>query len=268
MKGKDRESPRGVSRMVVVAALAAALFVAGVQAGRPEVIAKVEPAVVAIGTFLKTRRPPSIIRGTGFVVGDGRQVLTNSHVLPSTSSMKPFEQLSVFYGQGDRTRRLAARVVARDAEHDLALLRIEGAALPVLALADGALPRVGEEYLFTGYPIGMVLGLYPVTHHAMVSSITPIAIPASTGGELSPARIRRLKNRFMVIQLDGTAYPGNSGSPLYDPQEGRVVGILNSVLVKGSKENVLRDPSAISYAIPIRHAFRLLQKAGDQGSRQ
>ena len=268
MKGKDRKSLEQASRMAVLAGLMAVFFAACVQAGRPEVIARVEPAVVAIGTFLKTRRPPSVIRGTGFVVGDGRRVLTNNHVLPSASSMKPFEQLSIFYGQGDHTRRRLARVTARDPEHDIALLRIEGAALPVLALAEGALPRVGEEYLFTGYPLGMVLGLYPVTHRAMVSSIAPIAIPATNGGELSPARIRRLKNRFMVIQLDGTAYPGNSGSPLYDPQDGRVVGILNSVLVKGSKENVLKDPSAISYAIPIRHALHLLQGAGGQGGRQ
>ena len=48
----------------------------------PDTIEKVKPAVVAIGTFQKTRRPPSIFRGTGFVVADGLHVVTNAHVLP------------------------------------------------------------------------------------------------------------------------------------------------------------------------------------------
>jgi S1-C subfamily serine protease len=48
----------------------------------PDTIAKVKSSVVAIGTFQKTRRPPSVFRGTGFVIGDGLYVATNAHVLP------------------------------------------------------------------------------------------------------------------------------------------------------------------------------------------
>ncbi len=57
------------------------------------------------------------------------------------------------------------------------------------------------------------------------------------------------KSPFMVFQLDGIAYPGSSGSPLYDPETGIVYGIVNMVLVKGKKESALTDPSGISYAI-------------------
>ena len=55
-----------------------------------------------------------------------------------------------------------------------------------------------------------------------------------------------------VFQLDATAYPGNSGSLLYDPETGEVVGIINKLFVKESKEVVLEKPSGITYAIPVR----------------
>jgi S1-C subfamily serine protease len=67
----------------------------------------------------------------------------------------------------------------------------------------------------------------------------------------------RLEKKFMIYQLDITAYPGNSGSPLYDAHSGEVVGILNKVFVKESKEKVLEKPSGISYAIPIKYLLQL-----------
>jgi serine protease Do len=64
-----------------------------------------------------------------------------------------------------------------------------------------------------------------------------------------------------VFQLDATAFPGNSGSPLYDPATGEVVGILNMVFVKGTKESALTQPSGISYAIPSNFLIELLARA-------
>ena len=65
--------------------------------------------------------------------------------------------------------------------------------------------------------------------------------------------------RIPVMQLDGTAYPGNSGSPLYDPETGEVVGIVNSVVVKATRESILSQPSGISFAIPAQPLKNLLQ---------
>jgi S1-C subfamily serine protease len=62
-----------------------------------------------------------------------------------------------------------------------------------------------------------------------------------------------------VFQLDATAYPGNSGSPLFDPATGEVVGIVNMVFVKGTKEAALAQPSGITYAIPSQHLLELLR---------
>jgi S1-C subfamily serine protease len=96
----------------------------------------------------------------------------------------------------------------------------------------------------------------------MVAAITPIAIPPGDARKLDPALVRRLQaGAFPVFQLDATAYPGNSGSPLYDAATGEVVGVLNMVFVKGSKENALTNPSGISYAIPSRYLQGLIDAA-------
>jgi S1-C subfamily serine protease len=60
--------------------------------------------------------------------------------------------------------------------------------------------------------------------------------------------------------LDATAYPGNSGSPLYDPATGHVVGIINKVFVQSTKETVIEKPSGITYAVPINSLRELLKK--------
>ena len=74
--------------------------------------------------------------------------------------------------------------------------------------------------------------------------------------------IKRLRDPYDVFQLDATAYPGNSGSPLYIPETGEVVGVINKVFVKESKEAVLEKPSGITYAIPVRYVKELLRDAG------
>ncbi len=120
--------------------------------------------------------------------------------------------------------------------------------------------REGETYLFTGFPIGAVLGLYPVTHRTMIAALTPIAIPASTAARLDAGAIRQLAaGAYPVFQLDGTAYPGNSGSPVYDAASGEVIGIVNSVLVRSTKESALSAPSGITYAIPVSNLRPLLE---------
>ena len=85
-----------------------------------------------------------------------------------------------------------------------------------------------------------------------------MARPSETARRLNPAQLRHLRSRYDVFQLDAVAYPGNSGSPVYEVATGRVVGVLNSVHVKESREAVLSRPSGISYAIPAAHVQRLL----------
>jgi serine protease Do len=103
--------------------------------------------------------------------------------------------------------------------------------------------REGASYLFTAFPIGTVLGLHPVTHRTMIAALTPIVIPAARGDKLDPRAVRRIMSgSFTVFQLDGTACPRNSGSFVYHPASGEVVGIVNSVFIKGTIDD--RRPAA------------------------
>ena len=226
-------------------------------------------SVVAIGTFDRTRSPQFQFLGTGFAVGDGTLIVTNAHVVPTLLDPARGERMAVVLPgksrdakEKDDVQARDAKQIAIDANADLALLKITGAPLPTLALRDSDTVREGQDVLFTGFPIGAVLGPFPATHRGMVSVVTPIAIPQGRASDLDPATVRRLTTgAFPVFQLDATAYPGSSGSPVYDPETGEVLGIVNMVFVKGTKESVLSQPSGITYAVPSVHLKRLIDKA-------
>ena len=226
-------------------------------------IARVKASIVAIGTFQPTRAPAFQFRATGFVVGDGLLVATNAHALPSLLDREHREALAIAIpGGGSEAQVREASELAVDEGTDLALLKISGTALPALKLGDSESVREGQSILFTGFPIGAVLGLSAATHRGMVAAITPIAIPPPTAARLDPRIVRRLTTgAFPVLQLDATAYPGNSGSPVYDPESGVVLGIVNMVFVKGTKEAALTQPSGITYAVPVKHLQALLNNA-------
>jgi serine protease Do len=224
-------------------------------------IERIKPSVVGIGTYQETRQPRVQLRGTGFVVGDGRHVITNDHVLPNVLDSESREYLAVFVpGNGPRAQVRPARAVAADPARDLVLLRIDGEPMPALRLGSSNSVREGQGIAFTGFPIGAALGLFPATHRGTVAAIAPVVIPARTGRELDPALIRRMREPYTIFQLDATAYPGNSGSPLFDPASGQVIGVLNMVFVKEGRESALERPSGISYAIPVDYARELLRQ--------
>lgn len=240
--------------------------VAGAQLQDVEdTIARVKRSVVAVGTFERTRSPPFQFRGTGFAIGDGTLIATNAHVLPATLDASRNERVAILIpaargalGDPAQVEIREARSVAHDAAHDIALVRIEGRPLPSLALGESSAVREGRSVYFTGFPIGAVLGAYPATHRAIVAAITPIAIPQRRAAELDAPTLRRLESgAFPVFQLDGTAYPGNSGSPVFDAG-GAVIGVVNMVLVRATKESLLSQPSGIAYAVPAEHLRALV----------
>jgi serine protease Do len=230
----------------------------------PQTIQRVKASVVAVGTFQRTRSPAFRFLGTGFAVGDGTTIVTNAHVLPAKLDAAQFETLAIVIpGVGRQVQVRPATQGASDPAHDLALLRIGGAPLPPLAIRDSDGVREGEAILFTGFPIGNVLGPHPATHRGMVAAITPIVIPTANSSQLDPRVVRQIASGpFPVFQLDATAYPGNSGSPVYAPATGEVIGVVNMVFVKGTKESALTQPSGITYAIPSGHLVELMKRAG------
>jgi hypothetical protein len=263
-----------------------------------EVIAAARPSVLPLGTFGATDSPRFGFRGSGFVVGDGTLLATTAHLLPPAGEGEGTRRLAVAVrrsagsagagtaggtpggagtgpfagappagvsgtaGGGDAFELRFATVAAADRTRDLVLLRLEGAPLPALALEKPDRVREGQAIALMGFPIGGALGFAAVTHRGIVASITTVALPAATAAQLDPRAIARLRDgNFEVLQLDATAYPGNSGGPLLDAATGRVLGVVNMVYVKGSRESALSNPTGITYAIPVRYLHALLEQA-------
>jgi serine protease Do len=187
-------------------------------------------------------------------------IVTNAHVVPDNLIVENLEQITIFFREDNVDKIIPAKEVARDRDHDIAILKISDEKIPPLKLGSSHSVQEGKFMAFTGFPMGMVLGLYPVTHRGMISAITPNVIPMIKAQHLSSKLLRRLDEPYPVFQLDATAYPGNSGSPLFDPETAEVVGIINKVFVQESKENVLSKPSGITYAIPVNHVQNLLKE--------
>lgn len=204
------------------------------------------------------RSPRSVFLGTGFAIADGRLIVTNAHVLPKNINSKRLESLAVYLQKNGQAMKYEAKTVAIDKEHDIAVLKLLSGSLPALKLGN-KVAREGMSIAFTGYPIGMVLGLFPVTHTGIISAISPVVIPMLRSRQLNTKLLKRLKDPYLIYQLDATAYPGNSGSPVYNIRNGDVIGIVNKVFIKESKETILSKPSGITYAIPIKYLTNLLQ---------
>jgi S1-C subfamily serine protease len=234
------------------------LFINSVQSQTlPKLITQAKPSVVALAIYNPTAAPRLKLIGSGFVVAPGNLIVTNYHVVSSPLDDSKNERYVVLSGSGNNPVIHPIVSKKHSQVHDLAVLTVESK-LPSLPLAQAELAPEGTEVAFIGYPITAVLGLYPATHRAIISSITPIMIPSDHSQVLDARMLKQLRDPFMIYQLDGTAYPGNSGSAVLDQQTGAVVGVINMVFVKASREAVLSDPSGISYAIPVKHLHQLL----------
>ena len=224
-----------------------------------ETIEKITPSVVAIGLYTPIENSGNQVLGSGFVVADGKHAITNYHVVSKILDPQIVQHYVVISGNGRDIQAYKAKVLEIDPLHDLALLEFDGT-LPSAGLAGNIMLKPGTDIAFTGFPIGAAIGIYPASHKGMISAITPDAIPAQNANQLTAVMLDRLKKPELVYQLDATAYPGNSGSPVYTVEDGKVVGVINKVFVSQGKESALSAPSGISYAIPVKHVNALLKK--------
>ena len=221
------------------------------------IVAKVKPSVVGVGVYDPLGSPRQQLHGSGFAIGDGSLIATNFHVVEKELATDTKQSRVVFIGTGRNPRISEAEIIASDPLHDLALLRIKTKLTP-LKLSTSGQRADGEEVAFTGFPIGAVLGLYPATHRGLIAAYTPVIIPTSNASQLSINMLKRLKEPYFIYQMDATAYPGNSGSAVYELQRGEVVAIINKVFVQQTKESVISSPSGISYSIPVKYLIDLI----------
>lgn len=214
-----------------------------------DLILKVKPSVTAIGTYYFNDMPKLAYLGTGFAIDGGKRIVTNYHVIHPVIEKKKLPFLRIFHRNFPDTG-IKAAIVATDESHDLAILSHESEPLPDLKLGDSSAVKEGYGVIFTGYPIGIVLGLNPTTHTGIVSSISPLVKPGPTARVMDGDLIKHLGKPYDIFQIDAAALPGNSGSPVILRSSGEVIGVINMVFVRDKKEHLLSEPTGITYAIP------------------
>jgi serine protease Do len=153
----------------------------------------------------RQQQQPQEASGTGFIVSADGYILTNNHVVADADK--------VTVTLLDK-RSFDAKVVGRDPTTDVAVIKIDGKDLPVAALGDDNLSRVGQWVVAIGNPLGL-----DFTVTAGIISAKGRPLPGLLG------------SRYAItdyIQTDAAINPGNSGGPLVNIR-GEVIGINSAI---------------------------------------
>ena len=165
--------------------------------------------------------------GSGFIISADGYVLTNHHVVDDASE--------IIVHLTDR-RELKAKVIGSDPATDIAVLKVEAANLPTLALSDSRNLRPGQWVLAIGSPFGF-------DHSVTAGVVSGLGRPSLDSSQ-----------RYVpFIQTDVAINRGNSGGPLLNTS-GEVVGI-NSQIFSNSGGYM-----GVSFAIPIEVAMNAVRQ--------
>lgn len=143
--------------------------------------------------------------GTGFIVSKDGYILTNNHVVADADK--------VTVTLLDK-RTFTAKVIGRDPTTDVAVIKVDGTNLPVAALGDDNVARVGQWVVAIGNPMGLDFTVTAGIISAKGRSLTGL-----------------LQNQYAItdyIQTDAAINPGNSGGPLVNIR-GEVIGINSAI---------------------------------------
>ncbi len=155
--------------------------------------------------------------GSGVIVDKSGHIVTNHHVIANADSIR------VQLADG---RVAEARIVGRDPDTDLAVLKIDLSPLPVVVFGRSDRLKVGDVVLAIGNPIGLS---HTVTHGI---------VSATSRQQLGIAPLEDF------IQTDAPINVGNSGGALVDAS-GALVGINTAIVAK----NI--GVEGIGFAIPV-----------------
>jgi serine protease Do len=219
---------RRFSRALVPLTLAAALILAAAPADAAKETAglkaltelqdvfvdladHVKPSVVNISTGDAPpprgerfrQRPDSPSSGSGVIIDKGGYIVTNNHVVGDASEV----QVRLM----DK-RKFTGKVVGRDPDTDLAVVKIESKSpLPTVPLGDSAQVKVGQWVIAVGNPFGL-------EHTLTVGVVSAL--------KRENVNLSRYED---FIQTDASINPGNSGGPLFNIK-GEVIGINTAII--------------------------------------
>ena len=174
-----------------------------------DAVATADRSVVRIIAIEADKKRPI---GTGFVVGQGGIVATNSHVV---GKERKLEVLSKPFGKAAKTYPVT--VIWNSPGYDLALLKVSGLDLPSLKLAE-QLPEKRTQVTAIGYPGAADIVSDNLDTYAE-STITQGII-----GRVVMSFYREEKDKQNILQHSAAINSGNSGGPLIDAC-GRVMGV-------------------------------------------
>jgi serine protease Do len=173
--------------------------------------------------------------GSGIIVGADGYVMTNAHVVEASRSLR-VKLNGMSPGQATL---YDAKLIGKDSQLDLALLKIEAEGLKPLLFGNSQDVQQGELVLAFGSPRGMDNSV----------SMGIISATARQLGEDDPR---------IFIQTDAPINPGNSGGPLVDIK-GRVIGINTFIFSQSG------GSEGLGFAIPsnvVRYVYASLKKDG------
>ncbi len=176
--------------------------------------------------------PRSGALGSGVIVGTDGYLLTNNHVVDGADSIK------VELTDG---RSFTAKVVGTDKPSDLALLKVDAAGLPALALGNSDAMQVGDVVLAVGNPLG-------------IGQTVTMGIISAKGRQTDFGD----GSYEDFLQTDAPINHGNSGGALVNTK-GELIGI-NSQIASVSDGNI-----GIGFAIPANMARRVMDDLRTDG---
>jgi serine protease Do len=159
----------------------------------------------------RQQQQPQASSGSGFIVSADGYVLTNNHVVEN------FDRIRVTLTDN---RQFPARLIGRDPQTDVAVLKIDATGLPVAPLGNDEVVKVGEWVLAVGNPLGL--------DHTVTAGI--VSAKGRGGTELPDLQRDRLAIQDF-IQTDAAINPGNSGGPLVNIR-GEVIGINSAIATR------------------------------------
>lgn len=172
-------------------------------------------------------------QGSGVIFTPDGYIVTNSHVVQGAAT------LTVTLKNG---KRYPAKLIGRDPQSDLAVLKIDATGLKYAKFADSNTLQVGDWVIAVGSPLGFE------------STVTVGVVSATRRGPLN------INGKVLekVIQTDAAINPGNSGGALAD-LHGNLVGI-NTAIASTSGGSV-----GIGFAIPSNTAEKIAEQIKDRG---